>query len=856
MRKSLIRVAVGIIVFIVSLFVANAILNKGNTDMTANMSPASLPIVYMNVNDEYVNPLHGYTVPMEGNYLRGSITPLMANRSVAFKAKLYDAVIAKVAYEVRPLDMSRLIEDTEITDFTYSDNEINASITLKDLIDDDIEYMLIIKLITSSGDTIRYYARVINRAELSISDKVKFVRWFSDTTFKKAEASELKQYMESNSEGDNSSYGFVNIHSSFNQLTWGGLSPLVSTGKNLEILEIDPDYASIRLTYQVQMLNQVYNVIEYFRVQKGKDRMYLMDYKRTVNQLFDENKNVVVNGKILHGIIDETIKKVENENGSIYCFVQQKSLFEYNSTTNTLSKLFSFYDVENADERTRFAAHGIKPLEVDSAGNARFIVYGYMNRGAREGQVGVSLYYYDATLNTIEEELFIPYFRSYQVLSKEIENLAYISPRGYFYVLIDGAVISVDIKTRQWKVMQDSISETGFFSSEDQRLIAWQKGENIREYNEIQLYRLDNMNLSSVTCSSSDIVVPLGFMDSDLIYGLARKDEVTTDETGGTLIPFYSIKIQSESGTVLKEYKQPDVYVLEVVKKDNMLILSRISKDPETGEFYVIDNDQIMNNKTETYMKNRMSSVVTEDTETTYQTLIYKSPTSTSSLKLTNPLEVVYEGSRDINIKHEDTLTRYYVYSEGKIIRIYTESAAAVNAAQEVAGVVVDKRMSYVWQMGDRLSSTKLNIELEDAEKPDDDSSEIAAEPTDDETNVTSSISSYAECLDVMLKCDGIYKDTYAQLREKSVIDVLRDNLDANVLELSGCNLSAVLYYVSKGYPVMALKGSGQAILIVGYDAKNTIIYDPVLGGVSKMGMNDSERLFEENGNRFITYIK
>ena len=365
------------------------------------------------------------------------------------------------------------------------------------------------------------------------------------------------------------------------------------------------------------------------------------------------------------------------------------------------------------------------------------------------------------------------------------------------------------------------------------------------------------MNLSSVTCSSSDIVVPLGFMDSDLIYGLARKDEVTTDETGGTLIPFYSIKIQSESGTVLKEYMQPDVYVLEVVKKDNMLILSRISKDPETGEFYVIDDDQIMNNKTETYMKNRMSSVVTEDTETTYQTLIYKSPTSTSSLKLTNPLEVVYEGSRNISIKHEDSLTRYYVYAEGKIIRIYTESAAAVNAAQEVAGVVVDKRMSYVWQMGDRLPSAKLNIELEDAEKPASDESEGEIEqPDDNASDATSSISSYAECLDVMLKCDGIYKDTYAQLREKSVIDVLKDNLDANVLELSGCNLSAVLYYVSKGYPVMAIKGSGQAILIVGYDAKNTIIYDPVLGGVTKMGMNDSERLFEENGNRFITYIK
>lgn len=319
MRKSILRLLVGLVVFTISLFVSNAILNRGHSDMTVNMAPATLPIVYMNVNDEYINPLHGYTVEMEGNYLRGSITPLMANRSLQFKAQLYDAVIAKVGYEVRPLDMSRLIEDTELTNFNYDNNEILASITLKDLIDDDTEYLLIIKLITSSGETIRYYTRIINRAELSIGDKVAFVRDFSDKTFNKENATELKKYMESNSEGDNSSYGFVNIHSSFNQLTWGNLSPMVATAKNLELLEIDPDFASIRLTYQVQMISQTYNVVEFFRVQKGKDRMYLMDYERTTDQVFDENKNVVVNGKILHGIINSELNRLENQNGSIYC---------------------------------------------------------------------------------------------------------------------------------------------------------------------------------------------------------------------------------------------------------------------------------------------------------------------------------------------------------------------------------------------------------------------------------------------------------------------------------------------------------------------------------------------------------
>jgi len=64
MKKTIIKLAAFAIAFVVALFISNILLNRGNTDMTAQMSPATLPVIYMNVNDEYVNPLHGYTVAM------------------------------------------------------------------------------------------------------------------------------------------------------------------------------------------------------------------------------------------------------------------------------------------------------------------------------------------------------------------------------------------------------------------------------------------------------------------------------------------------------------------------------------------------------------------------------------------------------------------------------------------------------------------------------------------------------------------------------------------------------------------------------------------------------------------------
>lgn len=861
LRRRLLKIVIPFILFLITLGVSEVLMNRGNTDMTADMNGATLPIIYLNVNDEYVNPLHGYTVEMEGNYLRGPITPLMANRSISFRADLYDAVIAKVSYEVRPKDMSRLIEDTEVSDFTYEGNNIYATANLKDLIEDEEEYILIIKLTTSSGDIIRYYARVINKAELYLSEKMDFVRDFSNKALNKDVNNELKTYMESNSDGDNSSFSYVNIHSSHNQLVWGELMPTLKGEQDLEILEIDETTASIRLLYQVEIDEETYNVSEFFRLLRGK-RMYLMEYERRADHVIDETGGGIVNGKIVHGIIDEEIKRIENDNGTIYAFSQQNALYSYDITNNSLARLFSFADSQNDDARTRYNAHSIKPLSIDTDGNIDFIVYGYMNRGVHEGQVGIVLYYYDAALNTIEERLFIPYTKSNLILEKDIDKLSYISTRNKFYFLLDGTVYSVNPVNGSYEIMQDNISETGFYSSDDESIIAWQSGNDLLNSNVIQVFKLDSMTPTTINAGAGEIIVPLGFMDKDIIYGLAKIEDVTVDETGKTMIPMYCLKIENEAGTLLKKYEQSGLYVLSMEKQDNMLILKRLQKDPETNSYFEVDDDQIVNNKTEATLKNKLTSVITEAMETTYQTNLFKEPAA-GTPKITNPKEVVFEGLRDIDLNNEDLMNRYYVYSRGCLNEIYTSVSDAVIDASENNGIVVNKNMSYIWEAENRKSATRIrsveeNIketaQSEEGLLTEGEMSESETEVEEEETENTKN--SYAECLDVMLKADGVYKDTYKELRTKSLTGVISTNLDAEVVSLTGCSLDDALYYVSRGFPVMAMTGQSEAVIIMGYDAKNTIIYDPVKNTIYKMGINDSTAFFEEVGNRYLTYVK
>ena len=117
--------------------------------------------------------------------------------------------------------------------------------------------------------------------------------------------------------------------------------------------------------------------------------------------------------------------------------------------------------------------------------------------------------------------------------------------------------------------------------------------------------------------------------------------------------------------------------------------------------------------------------------------------------------------------------------------------------------------------------------------------------------------SSLAICLDELLRSAGAYKETSELLASgKNAMEILKENTDAHILELTGCSLDSVLYYVNRGFPVMATIGNEESVLIVGYDEKNTILFNPTEGTIAKMGMNDSDDLFTQYGNKYITFIK
>lgn len=841
MKKAIIKGCIVVIVFLAALFITSSVMNKGNTDMTMEMGRATYPVVWVNYSGYRINEMHGYENAMEISQMRDAITPLAAGRKVTLEINTYGESISNIAFEVRSLNGNRLIENTEIEEFEQVEDGISVTFALKDLIESDKEYELVIVLTLEDGKDIRYYTRIVSTENYFASDKLDYVNDFSNRTFDKEAAKELTKYLESNAEGDNTTYGRVNIHSSFNQITWGDLDIKRETKANITITELASQTGSFVLEYYVSTPDgndkTYYRVKEYFRVRYTSDRMYLLDYERTMDQMFDATGDVYANNKIMVGITSEDIELFESDGGNIFAFVIGNRLYSYNVVDNKMALLFGFYNEGNRDERTLYDGNRIKILNVDEGGNVTFLVYGYMNRGRHEGQVGISVYFYDSTVNTVEEMVYISTNKSQFILIKEVEQLAYVNRNGILFLKWEDRIYQINVIERTCETAVQNLTEGGYKISDSNKMAVWQQGGNLYQGKELILMNLTTGNQESIKAGSGEVIAPIGFMGEDLIYGIAKESDIMMDSAGNTIFPMYCVKIQNETEGVLMTYQQDNVYVTAGEVLGNQIILSRVEK-AEDGTYTEIKDDQIMNAETAAANKNTIEVVATENYEKLTQIAV-KGTIDTAAMKHLTPKEVLFEGGRSIALESSQTdLNIYYVYGIKGIEAIYTNEANAVALADSISGVVINENGNYVWMKGNRSLSNQIMAIQGEME--------------------TEGRNSMTVCLDKILEFEGVVRSSKYMLESgKSPYAILKESLtDVQILDLTGCSLDSVLYYVNQDIPVLVIMRDGSAVLLIGFNEKNTVVMNPETGTVYKVGMNDSKEWFEENGNCFITYIR
>ena len=117
MKKLILKIVSIVAAFLLGIVCMSYFQTAGNNDLTVAMSNATLPLIYMEQGGRLFNLMHGYTKPMKGNLMRDGVLPIPDDRTLKFRVESPDATVKKIAYEIRSLDTSRLIEDMEIPDY-------------------------------------------------------------------------------------------------------------------------------------------------------------------------------------------------------------------------------------------------------------------------------------------------------------------------------------------------------------------------------------------------------------------------------------------------------------------------------------------------------------------------------------------------------------------------------------------------------------------------------------------------------------------------------------------------------------------------------------------------------------------
>lgn len=839
MRKGTIKAVVLIIIFIAAVLIFGKLTNHNNEDMTTEMEEAKLPVISLYQNDTEMNRLHGYVNEMNAAYMRDTITPIQKDRLLPIVIQTYETPVDAISYEIRSLDASRLIANAEVASYKEEQGKIHAELEIQNLLEKGTEYLLILRL-ESGSQSICYYTRIIEQ-ESHVEECIDFVLDFHDKTFNKETTGSLATYMEKTT-GDNSTLHYVSLNSSLKQLGWADFEGERLAKPIPSVKEITDTYNVIVLDYVVTRVgdngeSEYYNVEEYYRVRYTTNRIYLLNFERVMEQIFRGESCQPYEQYLPLGIRSSEVEYRTNESATAVAFVQEGELWSYHMQANTLAKVFSFRGYEGIDERENYGEHDIKIAGVDETGSVDYLVYGYMNRGVHEGEVGLAVYHYDSVSNTNEEQVFIASDKSYQMLKAELGQLMYVNEAGELFLMMNGTVYGVELGTRNVREVVNNLQEGAYAVSNSGRYIAWCEAKKGMGGSVIRVMDLSDMVTTEISAENGTLVKPLGFMEEDFVYGIARESDIFADAVGSVAFPMYQVKIvdvTQEALTELKIYEKTGYYVDGVQIEGSAMYLERMRK---SGTDYVpAEGDMIMNRESEAGGAAEIATAVSEEKQTEVL-LKFQEVLNEKTPKLLTPKETILLEERVASLPQKGDAGNYYVYVKGEIVASTENVAEAVKLANETMGVVIDSDQRYIWKRARKTAQPRL--------------SDIAASTED------ASAGSIAQCMNVMLQKEGLNMNVQALLESgETPKSVLRNTLkERTVLDLTGCSTDEILYYVSLGTPVFAMTGNDSAVLVVGYDSTGVLLYEPGTDATVRKTLAEADALFANAGNVFFTYL-
>ena len=813
-----------------------------NEKQTVTMKEASFPLISMEVEGVEMNLMHGYAANLDSRVIRDCIIPVTGERSFTVNIDERGSNVKKLKYQIFNID-GRQKEEDSFTILEDGEGKKNQKISLKETYETGAEYILKLTLITNTSKRIYYYSRIKMYDQGRLQDKIDFILNFHKTLLdpngRRAEA--LMDWLEPSRATDISTFAHVGIKSRLNMVSYGSLNPKVVYEQVPTVTEFYENYASVRIDYilsvDTETGTEYYRAEEDYRIGLKGDRIYLYNYDRSMEELFDIKQFSLENNEFKLGICEpDAASAAISPNGKYVAFVYGGELIVYDTEEFSAAMAFSLSNGE-ADYTTELHKnHDIKILRVRDDGGVDFYVSGYMSSGEYEGRVGVALYDYSFTENVREEKMFMPINSAGQILKADLSEFTFLGDRQVFYFSIYGNIYAYNLASAKLETVAADIDGGEPLYFEDEKYIAWVDRAGEGSEGTIHILHLDTGEQHEIKSPYGAIRL-LGKINNNIIYGLGNPADSIRGKDGSLFQPYYRMVIADGSAKVLKSYEEEDLFISGIEIGENIITIRRVRYDGEKNEYKEADSDTILNNPE----VKRSPVPIVKRTSERMLTEYYiglpgdKKPAAVPEIK-TAAIRVL---NRDTTARLPDPKVEnscYYAYSFGKVVAADEDATDVIQVADKGVGTVINREGKLIWERGIKTARTDLTT-VKGVKAAGDITSAEAAMQT---------IAGFRE-----LEFDTLGFDP----EKGSIFEYLNKNMKPSIVDMTGSTLDQVLYSVYRKHPVIAIRGNGSACVIVAYDQTSITLYDPVKGDRVKVGMIEAVKDFKKNGNIFISYV-
>ena len=814
-RNTILHILILLIVFVGSVLFFEHQINQTTPDVAGSMEEASFPLIYMERKGVAFNCLSGYAQEMNVTRMRECITPLTPERQIGIQIQTFQTAVDGISYEVISKDGKETLENTQVIKQEQDDDMIRATLTLQNKMLMNVPYVLKIRL-NWGGRYLYYYTDILLADGLHTDDYLSYVLGFYDKTVNRTDLDAVGAAVEPDETTDEeATLAVMDIHDSVDQLTWKALQPQIFYKPTPRIKEITTKTASLVMEYRIAAsgengVTEIYNVDEFYRVRFTDSRVFLLNFERTTDEVFNPENNVLTGKGIRLGITGKDVQFKTDERNRVIAFVQENELWTYQRSEEKLTGIFGFPQKENMDYRDFRDTSRIRILRVSPDGDVWFVVAGYMNRGTHEGENGVMLCYYDATTAMVDEKVFLSSMEDREMLWRCIDTLAYVTDdASLFYVYLEEQLWKVRLADRTFETAAENVKELCCAGSASGRYFSWLEEGEAYHSSTLCYTDLETGLIERTQAGEGECIRPVCYMDEDLVYGAARETDLERSGLDTEYFPMYRLVIMDGDGNTIKTYEPSPALVTKVTISDHMLSLTRVTWSEERKAYVEALPDEIVSTDTSSSVAVGIATEASAKKQTQVYLRVGAEITSTAPNIVQSKI-IRYAVPRLVTIPEKtDYDGLYFVYAFGGLDQVCAKEAQAVARADEKVGCVTNAQKYCIWMRGDRETTADIDLE----KIPD----EIKAGVTDP-----------------------------AAAAEQT---------GGTVLDMTGCSLDQMMYYISHGCPVTAMTPDGP-VTIVGYDEFNTHLLDPGKYEWRYFGLNDSAELFENNGKVFYVYME